>query len=216
MTAAALALLGCIAGCAPHHRAAWDARAAAKYLDQREAWWAGWSRSQRDANTFCVSCHTALPYALVRPALAQQLHERAPVSAERQLLEDVSRRVALWQTIRPYYGDKAVASRGTEAVLNALILANRDAHQPRLGADTEAAFRDLWALQASNGPDAGSWPWIQFNNEPWEAPDSRYYGAALAAMAVGLAPAEYRARPDVQTALGALRGYLTRELAAQT
>ena len=47
----------------------WDSKAAAAYLDQRADWWMSWPRSARDHNTFCVSCHTALPYALGRPAL---------------------------------------------------------------------------------------------------------------------------------------------------
>ena len=47
----------------------WDARAAAAYLDGRQAWWMTWSGANRDHDTQCVSCHTALPYALARPAL---------------------------------------------------------------------------------------------------------------------------------------------------
>src|SRR5215470_14941728 len=34
----------------------WNTKAAASYLDQRAAWWAGWSAAGRDHNTFCVSC----------------------------------------------------------------------------------------------------------------------------------------------------------------
>ena len=48
----------------------------------------------------------------------------------------------------------------------------------------------MWALQQVKGDNAGSWPWLQFNQEPWEANDSGYYGAALAAMAVGIAPGD--------------------------
>src|SRR5580692_12541184 len=47
----------------------WDPKAAAAYLDQRAAWWMGWQGASRDHQTFCISCHTALPYALSRPAL---------------------------------------------------------------------------------------------------------------------------------------------------
>jgi hypothetical protein len=39
--------------------AAWNAKAAAAYLDQRMAWWVDWSNAQRDHQTFCISCHTS-------------------------------------------------------------------------------------------------------------------------------------------------------------
>ena len=42
----------------------WNRKAAAAYLDQRATWWTTWPNAQRDHGTFCVSCHTALPYAL--------------------------------------------------------------------------------------------------------------------------------------------------------
>src|SRR5208283_1814693 len=56
----------------------WDQKAAAAYLDQREAWWMEWPKAARDREPFCVSCHTAVPYALSRPALRSALGEKAP------------------------------------------------------------------------------------------------------------------------------------------
>ena len=47
----------------------WNPKAAASYLDYRAGWWMEWTGSARDHGTFCISCHTALPYALSRPAL---------------------------------------------------------------------------------------------------------------------------------------------------
>src|ERR1700751_1613695 len=47
----------------------WDQKGAAAYLDQRQSWWMNWPKAARDHETFCVSCHTAVPYALSRPAL---------------------------------------------------------------------------------------------------------------------------------------------------
>ena len=49
--------------------AAWDAGAAAAYLDQRVDWWSGWETAARERGTFCVSCHTTGPYGLARPLL---------------------------------------------------------------------------------------------------------------------------------------------------
>ena len=213
---AALLLLVCAVGCAPRHRSSWDPGVAAAYLDRREAWWAHWPAAARDGGTFCISCHTALPYALARPILQDQLNQRSPTAEELGVLKDVSRRVEMWTTIQPYYHNKASASRGTEAVLNAVILANRDARQGHLRPDTEAALRNMWALQEKSGPDTGSWAWLQFNNEPWEAHDSRFYGAVLAALAVALAPDDYRSRPEIGASLGQLRDYLVRTEAAQS
>src|SRR5262249_24602957 len=56
----------------------WDAKAAAGYLDGRAAWWMTWPNAVRDHGTFCVSCHTAAPYVLARPALRPALAEREP------------------------------------------------------------------------------------------------------------------------------------------
>jgi squalene-hopene/tetraprenyl-beta-curcumene cyclase len=52
--------------------------------------------------------------------------------------------------------------------------------------------------------------------EPWEAKDSQYYGAALAAIAVGTAPENYNSTPEIQPKLAALRDYLNREYATQS
>lgn len=214
--ALAVLLVSLACGCAQSHRTSWDARSAASYLDQRETWWAGSSVAVRDEHTFCISCHTALPYALARPVLSWDLRESAPAAAEIQLLNNVSKRVRDWRTIPPYYPSKARTSRGTEAVLNALILASRDARKGHLSAEARLALGYMWAEQSMTGADAGSWPWIQFNNEPWEAKDSPYYGAVLAAMAVGLAPDHYRSSPEIQRSLDRLRSYLQRAYAAQT
>ena len=110
----------------------WDPKTAAAYLDSREGWWMGWRGAARDHGTFCISCHTALPYALARPALRPALGEQGPSANERALIENVIKRVRLWKETGPYYSGegydhKTAESRGTESVLNAVILASRDA-----------------------------------------------------------------------------------------
>ena len=199
----------------------WSPKAAAAYLDQRADWWMGWQRAARDHGTFCVSCHTAVPYALSRPALREPLAGDAPSTNERRLLDNVAKRVRLWKEAEPYYGDrehssdKAIESRGTEAVLNALILARHDAQSGRFNEDTRTALDNMWALQQTTGDQAGAWPWLQFGLSPWEARDSQYYGAALAALAVGTAPENYRSRAAIQNNLERLRAYLDREYRKQ-
>jgi len=204
----------------------WDQKAAAAYLDQRAEWWMSWPRATRDHETFCVSCHTAVPYAMSRPALHKALGEPGPSANERKLLDNVTKRVRLWKEVEPFYKDadrgpyKSVESRGTESVLNALILASNDANKspqnPHLSDDTRAAFENMWAEQQTSGAQKGAWLWLRFKNEPWEADDSDYYGAALAAIAVGTAPENYRAKPEIRNNLKMLRDYLDREYAAQT
>jgi len=60
--------------------ASWNARGAAAYLDSRQEWWQHWPNAARDHDTACVSCHTALPYALARPALQKWSFSREGAS----------------------------------------------------------------------------------------------------------------------------------------
>ena len=194
----------------------WNPRAAAAYLDGRLAWWSHWPDAARDHATACVSCHTAVPYALARPALRTLLGEKDLAAPERAVLDGVVKRVRIWRDVEPFYPDQTVGlpksseSRGTEAVLNALILAVRDARVGTLADDTRQAFGNLWPLQFQTGELAGAWAWLNFHLEPWEATDSPYYGATLAAIAVGSAPGGYASSPEILEPLNRLRGYLRR------
>jgi squalene-hopene/tetraprenyl-beta-curcumene cyclase len=199
----------------------WDPKAAAAYLDQREQWWMGWQDAAREEGTFCVSCHTAAPYALARPALRKLLHEQTPTNDERLLLANVTKRVRLWKEIAPVYNDKedgankSAESRSTEAVLLAFVLANNDAESGKLSNATRAAFDHLWALQQTDGANKGAWLWQLFDLNPWEGSISPYYGATLAAVALGTAPGNYHSSPEIQNNLKMLRDYLDREYSSQ-
>src|SRR6266481_1839582 len=156
----------------------WNQRAAAAYLDQREGWWEAWPKAARDHETFCVSCHTALPYALSRPALRKELAEDAPSLNERRLLDNVTKRVRLWKKVAPFYSDadrgayKTVESRGTESVLNALILASNDAQSGRLSNYARGGSRRPSSAKcaASSRPTgAGAYrPWLARGNARME------------------------------------------------
>lgn len=117
------------------------------------------------------------------------------------MLTDVTKRVRMWNEVEPFYSDeqrgapKTAESRGTEAVLNALILAKYDAAKGTLSDDARTALTNMWALQLKAGEAKGAWNWLNFHNQPWEADDSQYWGATLGAIAAGTAPAEYRATP---------------------
>jgi squalene-hopene/tetraprenyl-beta-curcumene cyclase len=200
----------------------WDMRAAAAHLDSRQTWWSAWPNAARDHGTACVSCHTALPYALARPALRAALRESHSPAPERKLIDDVVKRVRLWRNVEPFYPDqinglpKTSESRGTEAVLNALVLATRDAAVGRPSDEARIAFDNMWALQFRRGKPAGSWAWLNFHLEPWEADAAAYFGAALGAVAVGTEPGGYAARADIQDGVAALRTFLRENAAAQS
>ena len=111
-----------------NHGKDWSPQAAAAYLDNRMAWWANWPNAARDHDTFCISCHTTLSYALGRPALRSALGEAAPSVNEHKFLDNLTKRVSMWNDVLPFYNEKSgpnksVESRNTEAVLNALVLA---------------------------------------------------------------------------------------------
>ena len=193
----------------------WNPKAAATYLDQRQNWWESWPKSARDHGTVCLSCHTALPYALARPELRSVLRERDEAPSERTLIADVVTRVRAWTQVKPFYGDttlngrvKAIQSRGTEAVLNALVLASRDSREGVISPEARLAFANMFGLQQTAGAQAGAWQWLDFGLRPWESRTSVYFGAALAAVAIGEEPQGYRESPEIQPNLEMLRKYL--------
>jgi squalene-hopene/tetraprenyl-beta-curcumene cyclase len=123
----------------------------------------------------------------------------------------------MWQDVQPFYPDsakspgKTAESRGTESILNALILVSNNPQSP----DARLALENMWSQQLTSGDAAGAWPWLQFHNAPWEG-DSQYYGATLAALATGAAPGAYRDAPAIQEKLDLLSKYLTKQRASQT
>ena len=104
----------------------WDAKAAAAYLDARAEWWTTWPNAARDRGTYCMSCHTTLPYALARPALRGPLGEREPSTAEGKIFGNLLTRARNWRDVEPWYPDqtrgipKTSESRAIESVMNAL------------------------------------------------------------------------------------------------
>ena len=166
--------------------AGWNPRDAARYLDARMEIWlaAGTPLQTGDSTTSCVSCHTTVPYAMSRPVLRHAMGANEPTSQERRLHQQVIERVETYadhELLYEFNEIKKVESRGTEAVLNALILIFADGVLSNHA--TPLAFARLWETQR---PD-GAWDWLQFGLEPFESVDAVYHGAALAALAVGTA-----------------------------
>ena len=193
---------------------AWSAEAAAHYLDEREVWWQGWDRAQKDHGTLCVSCHTQASYALARPALRGQLGEHELTQQEQTMLASIEKRVREWKEMQPFYSDavygtgKEIESRNAESVLNAIILASYDAGEKDISERTQMAFGNAWALQSKTGPDAGAWVWQNFDYAPWESKESQYHWAGMIAVAVGRAPGSYRDDPKIAENLRLLMGFL--------
>lgn len=206
---------------APSSPTGWNQAAAAHYLDSRETWWQSWPAAERDHKTVCVSCHTVVPYALSRSSLRPALGEGAPTEQEHILLNNVLRRVTLWNQVQPFYPNSksgptlAADSRSTESVINTLILASYDQRKSHLTDIARSAFDNMWALQIKSGEQAGAWGWQNFHLAPWESSESQYCGATLAAIAVGEAPDNYRNDPKIQQNLRLLRGFLRRQYASQ-
>ena len=177
-----LFLAGLPAACAE-----WNPKLAAQYLDSRQQEWFSWPRANAGAKP-CISCHTGVTYLMVRPELRKVLGESEPTRYETGLLNSLRERVAKREPA-------TAPSIGVESVLAALFLG------------TEAMDR-MWALQTKDGKAKGAWNWFSLDDDPWEMPESNFYGATLAAIAVGSAPEEYRAQPEVKERVADLAAFL--------
>lgn len=195
----------------------WNREAAAAYLDGRMDLW--WTRAKSlrtgSGEAKCLSCHTAVPYALARPALRRSLGVTSATAHETRIVETARQRTEHLADEQPYYDhtdSKKIESRGVEAVLNALILAHHDSDsgQPP-GPATAKALARMWEVQR---PD-GAWDWLDFALEPYETADAVFHGATLAAITAGT-PAGAAARDAAAVAgVARLRGYLRTQFASQ-
>lgn len=154
---------------------------AGEYLDGVGVNWT------RDRN--CITCHTNMPYLTARPLLKGD---------------------AGWKEVRKYLeGDVASWSRGGKpkgdayVVATAFALAFNDAQQTGTLHDaTRAALDRMWTVQRPTG----EWNWLKCAWPPLEHDD--YYGAVLAALAVGYAPGEYAASEKAKAGIEKLKAYL--------
>jgi squalene-hopene/tetraprenyl-beta-curcumene cyclase len=148
------------------------------------------------------------------------MHMPSEAGPEQMMLAFVTKRVNGWPEMQPFYGEKSgprksVESRVTESVLNALVLARYDSLKGTMTPTTKTAFDNMWAVQLTSGDGAGGWEWLNFHNAPWEGETSSYWGATMAALAVGFAPESYRNSAEAQPHVAALRGYLDRHYEEQ-
>jgi squalene-hopene/tetraprenyl-beta-curcumene cyclase len=100
-------------------------------------------------------------------------------------------------------------------VLNAAILVAQDAAKGTVSADTRTALANMWALQMKTGDLTGAWAWLNFRYEPWESEQAPYFGASIAAIAVGTAPGGYASGAENKAGVDALRAYLAKQIEHQ-
>lgn len=159
-----------------------NAKKAADYLDGVGLAWT------RERN--CMTCHTNVPYMFARPKIAGG--DLKPMQEVREFLEA---NVKKWETAKPRTDYDVVAT--------AVALTWNDvATTGKLHPATKAALDKVWTIQQ---PD-GSWKWPDCSWPPLE--HDQLYGVAYVAVAVAMAPDNYRETPAAIKGLDNLRKYL--------
>jgi squalene-hopene/tetraprenyl-beta-curcumene cyclase len=187
----------------------WSPKLAAQYLDSRQKEWFAWPPAKRSGGP-CISCHTGATYLLARPALRRVLGEVEPTIYETGLVDGLRARVgfSLENALKAVKEPVASQAVGVEAIFAALFLANDKA-------EAQQALDRLWSMQIHEGTGKGSWPWFDFNTDPYETPDSAFFGASLAALAISATPSEYQVRPEIKAHVAELATYLRKAIPAQ-
>ena len=170
----------------------WNPKLAAQYLDSRQKEWFAWTPAKIYGGP-CISCHTGVTYLLARPALRRVLGEAEPTAYETGLKDALLARagIGLKDALKAQKEPAASQGIGVESIFAALFL------NPETPAAQQAWDR-LWSMQFHEGPAKGSWPWFDFDTDPYETADSGFFGASLAALAISATPPEYQARPEIK------------------
>jgi len=193
----------------------WNKQLAANYLDSRQKAWLAWPNATEKRAGACVSCHTGLTFLQARPALRKALHEAQPSAYETSLKDAIAGRLDHEEPGRMFRATKveprATQDKAVESVVSAFSLAT-DTHSEAVFVK---ALDRMLATQVVDGKAKGGWLWFSLGLSPWEAAESDYYGASLAARALDAAPASYRARADVRGHVALLEDYLKREFESQ-
>jgi squalene-hopene/tetraprenyl-beta-curcumene cyclase len=163
---------------------AFSAAKAGEYLDGVGV---GWTRDRQ-----CITCHTNLPYLLARPLIPGD----AGWKEVRAFLE---KDVASWSA----GGKPGGKPRGdTFVIATAFAMAFNDAQNGgELHPLTRAALDRMWKGQKATG----EWAWLKCDWPPMEHDD--YYGATVAALAVGIAPGDYAQSDAAKAGIAKLKTY---------
>lgn len=135
----------------------------------------------------CITCHTNMPYLTARPLLKGEGWKKV-----REFLDEET---TGWAAGKKPRGDAYV-------VATAFALAFNDAQQGgKLSDSARTALDKMWDVQT----EGGGWNWLKCDWPPLEHDD--YYGATLAALAVGYAPGDYAKTEKAQAGLKKLTRY---------
>ncbi|HEV3345074.1 MAG TPA: squalene--hopene cyclase [Pirellulales bacterium] len=138
----------------------------------------------------CFTCHTNYAYLYARPLVSSD----APAhTAVRRFAEDLVEK--RWPEKGPRWDAEVVATA-------AALAFNDAATTGKLHPLTRTALERMWTVQR----DDGGWTWLKCGWPPMEHDDD--YGAALAALAVSVAPDDYRSGEAARRAIERLKGYL--------
>ncbi len=148
-----------------------------------------WTRTQK-----CITCHTNMPYLTARPLLPGD-------EGWKEVRAFLEKDVASWSNGGKPRGDAYV-------VATAFALAFNDAQKTgKLHDATRAALDRMWDVQRKGG----EWNWLKCDWPPLEHDD--YYGATLAALAVGYAPGDYAKTDKAQAGIAKLKAYFQKTAA---
>ena len=163
--------------------AEFSAAKAAEYLD-RSAF--NWIKTKN-----CATCHTNLFYMVARPALHSIQKDSGEV---RSFYEDYLK--VRWQTNKPKEAD------GFWPIVVGTGLTFNDVQTTGKHSDVAREVLDLmWKVQRADG----GWNWPHCDYAPMEIDD--HYGVTVAALTIGIAPDEYKNRPQSRAGLDKLRTY---------
>lgn len=138
----------------------------------------------------CFTCHTNYAYLYARPLVSSV----APAHAEvRQYAEELVEK--RWPEIGPRWDAEVVATA-------AALAFNDAATSGKLHPLTRIALDRMWTVQR----DDGGWSWLKCGWPPMENDDD--YGVALAALAVSVAPEDYRASDTARQGIEKIKAYL--------
>ncbi len=137
----------------------------------------------------CITCHTNMPYLTARPLLKGN-------DGWKEVRKYLETDAESWSNGGKPRGDAYV-------VATAFALSFNDAQQTgKLHPATKAALDRMWDVQRKGG----DWNWIKCDWPPLEHDD--YYGAVLAALAVGYAPGDYVNTAKAKAGVEKLKTYL--------
>lgn len=137
----------------------------------------------------CMTCHTNYAYLYARPTVGagSEAHTTVRQYAEQLVNER-------WQEKGPRWDAEVVATAAALSFNDAQTTAE-------LASTTRRALDRMWSIQREDG----GFSWIKCGWPPMESDD--HYGVTLAALAVGVAPDNYRETDEAQAGLQKIYQY---------